>query len=63
MIEFENNNLHYKLKITNTIGQIVYSSLSKNVKEAIDLSFLASGVYYLKVQNNLEQKVFKIIKE
>ncbi|MBA2610807.1 MAG: T9SS type A sorting domain-containing protein [Bacteroidetes bacterium] len=51
-----------KLNIINNLGQVVYSlnSLSKN--EQIDLSFLASGLYYLKLSNQDAQKTSKIFK-
>ncbi|MDO8998426.1 MAG: T9SS type A sorting domain-containing protein [Bacteroidota bacterium] len=52
-----------KLNITNSLGQVVYSIDNPDVKHEIDLSFLTSGIYYLKVQNISEQKAFKIIKE
>ncbi len=61
-LEFDNatsNNLY----ITNTLGQIVYSVNTVNSKEELDLSFLPIGIYYLKIQNNSTQKVFKVIKE
>jgi hypothetical protein len=52
-----------KLNIFNLLSQIVYSIDKPNTKQEIDLSFLASGIYYLKIQDNSEQKVVKIIKE
>lgn len=55
--------INSKLQILNSLGQIVYSLNNPTQKQQIDLSFLSSGIYYLKVQNNSEKKVFKIIKE
>ena len=52
-----------KTSITNSLGQIVFIQNILTSKQELDLSFLASGIYYLKVQSNSEQKVFKIIKE
>jgi hypothetical protein len=52
-----------KLKLYNSQSQLVYSIYKLKTKQEIDLSFLANGIYYLKVENNSEQKVFKIIKE
>lgn len=63
-INFEMNIAeNYYIQITNTIGQTIYSKDTLTQKQEIDLSFLKSGIYYLRVQNNSEQKVFKIIKE
>jgi hypothetical protein len=63
-INFEMNIAeNYYIQITNTIGQTIYSKDTLTQKQEIDLSFLESGIYYLRVQNNSEQKVFKIIKE
>jgi len=45
------------------LGQLVYDLKNPLSKQQIDLSFLSSGVYYLKVQNDSGQRVFKIIKE
>lgn len=52
-----------KLKLYSSQSQLVYSIYKLKTKQEIDLSFLANGIYYLKVENNSEQKVFKIIKE
>ncbi|MBA2613799.1 MAG: T9SS type A sorting domain-containing protein [Bacteroidetes bacterium] len=63
-LEFMPNKfINKKISISNSLGQIIYVSDSLNSKQEIDLSFLSSGIYYLKVQNNTEQKIFKIIKE
>jgi hypothetical protein len=62
-VEFENNIRIQKIDITNSLGQVVYSLDKPVSKHEIDLSFLSGGVYYLKAQNNSEQRVFKIIRE
>ena len=63
-LDFANNiSEHTSVSIFNSLGQIVHFDADLNLEEEIDLSFLASGIYYLKVQNNSEQKVFKIIKQ
>jgi hypothetical protein len=63
-IQFMPNKLNFNfLRIDNSLGQTVYILDTITSKQEIDLSFLASGVYYLKIQGNSEQKVFKIIKE
>ncbi|MDO8998425.1 MAG: T9SS type A sorting domain-containing protein [Bacteroidota bacterium] len=55
--------INARINISNSLGQIIYKIDNVNSKQEIDLSFLASGIYYLKVQSNSEQKAFKIIKE
>jgi hypothetical protein len=55
----ENNNI----QITNTLGQTIYSKDTLTQKQEIDLSFLESGIYYLRVEGFNVSKVFKIIKE
>jgi hypothetical protein len=51
------------LKISNALGQIVYSKNDINLNEQIDLSFLKAGIYYLKLESKNDQKMYKIIKE
>jgi hypothetical protein len=63
-VEFSTNEIKdKKIYITNTLGQVVYSLENLNIKQEIDISNLASGIYYLKIQNSSTQKVVKIIKE
>jgi hypothetical protein len=52
-----------KLNIIDNLGQVVYSLNNANPKEEIDLSFLASGVYYLRIESDDNQKIKKVIKE
>ncbi len=62
-IEFKDVNLLSRLTITNPIGDIVYSTFSKNLKEEIDLEYLRSGIYILTVETKKVKQAFKIIKE
>lgn len=55
--------LDLKLSISNTLGQVVFTKNTLDVKEELDISFLPQGLYYLKAENTSGQKVFKIIKE
>jgi hypothetical protein len=55
--------LQTDLKISNALGQIVYSKNDINLNEQIDISFLKAGVYYLKIETDKDREVFKIIKE
>lgn len=52
-----------KLSIVNALGQVIYTRNAANQLEEIDLTIFKSGLYFLKIQSNSEQKVFKIIKE
>ncbi len=51
------------LNILNTLGQVVFKLNEVKNEEEINLSFLPSGVYYLKVDSNAGGSVGKIIKE
>lgn len=64
IIEFENKNANdINFLLTNSLGQpIPLNSKTINNKLEIDTSELPEGIYYLKVQNNSGQKVFKVIK-
>ncbi len=48
------------ISITNTLGEIV---LFQNFASQIDLSNLASGMYYLTVQNGIDKKIIKVVKQ
>jgi trimeric autotransporter adhesin len=52
-----------KINITNALGQVISIHNASMANQEIDVSFLPQGIYYLKVQNDSGQKVFKIIKE
>lgn len=63
-IEFESLELErIKLSISNTLGQNVYSAMGLTQVHNVDISLLPSGIYFLKLQKDLEQKTFKIIKD
>jgi hypothetical protein len=49
------------LSISNSLGQAIYSLKDLSPKQEIDLTFLPSGIYFVSLQNNSEQKVFKIL--
>ena len=61
---FEPNKLRIdELTITNTLGQIVFTLNEPKSEQEIDVSFLESGLYFVKVQNREAQKTIKILKE
>jgi hypothetical protein len=63
-IEFYTPEIHQtNLQISNSLGQIVYTLNNLNQKQEIDISFLPRGLYFLKVQDNFEYRVFKIVKD
>ena len=60
-IDLSNNNMACNLEITNALGQVVHLLNDYKSKQEIDLSFLAKGIYYLRIKDNLG--VVKIIKK
>lgn len=48
--------------LTNSLGQIIYPIKINAGVETVDLRFLPTGVYYLKVNTTQLTKVFKVIK-
>jgi hypothetical protein len=63
VVEFQSTNSEkINLSIFNSLSQMVYSIDRMSQKQEIDLTFLPNGIYFLKLQNNSEQKVLKIIK-
>jgi hypothetical protein len=53
----------YRLSIRDNLGKVVYETDKYFSNQEIDLSFLSKGFYFLKIQNNFEQRSFKILKE
>ncbi len=64
-VDVENKNaVDINFSLTNSLGQLIHvNSKTVNSQLEIDTSELPIGFYYLKVQNNSGQKVFKIGKE
>lgn len=64
-IDVENKNKEeFNFTLINSLGQVINAnSKTINSKIEIDTSNLPGGIYYLKVQNSLGQKVFKVVKE
>ena len=65
-LNFESNNTSFenlKINMSNTFGQTVYSKDVFDLKEELDINFLESGIYYLKLESEKGYKVFKIVKE
>lgn len=52
-----------KLKILNSLGQIVREEKIQNSKSQINVSQLPIGIYYLKIQNDTQTITRKIIKQ
>lgn len=50
------------IAIYNVLGQLVFKTATKSNQEKIDLSTLASGNYFVKINANNNSKVVKIIK-
>ena len=58
-----NDNSKARITVLNALGQIVYSNESTESLRNVDISGLASGVYYLQVSTSEEATAQKIIKE
>ncbi len=53
----------YKIVIINYLGEIVHQLNDPISTQNIDVSFLTTGIYYLKVYDDRKQKTYKMIKE
>ncbi|MCF6185277.1 MAG: T9SS type A sorting domain-containing protein, partial [Bacteroidales bacterium] len=60
-IKFTKNIENVKIKIFNSLGQIVYSSNTKNDFEKIDISKFTSGIYLISILNNQYVYTKKIV--
>ncbi len=58
-----NHPKNFSLKVFNHVGQIVYSQEINSTLVDIDLSYLVNGMYFVKVSDGSESRVFKIVKE
>lgn len=62
-IEFEEiPEQNSSLNISNSVGQVVYQKKSMDAHDAIDLSFLLPGIYYLTIENTNSKKHYKLLK-
>ena len=50
-----------KVKLYNIIGQLIYEDFTNSKEIRIDLSYLKSGIYLMRINNN--KKLIKIIKQ
>ena len=50
------------LSLENKKGEVVYAFKKLNPMQELDLILFSSGTYYLKLQSNAQQKVFKVVK-
>lgn len=62
-LDFQLDPHELSFSIINYLNQVVYSLESVSNNQNIDLDFLASGFYYLKIQNSNVQKTYKFFKE
>jgi hypothetical protein len=58
---YDNSIANYELRITDVVGQVVgaYCIRPENTETTIDISHLAKGMYFLKIDG----KVFKVVKQ
>ena len=62
-IDVKSNEILKSVSITNALGQIVYFKKFNNTDLQLDLSNLSTGSYFVKVQSDEKQNIFKIIKK
>jgi len=56
-------NAKCRLRITNALGQELFLKKDFKLEEELDISFLPHGIYSLKIETDIGQRVYKIIKE
>jgi hypothetical protein len=61
-LDVKSNEILKSVSIMNTLGQIVYFKNFNNTDLQLDLANLSAGSYFVKVQSDERQNVFKIIK-
>lgn len=52
-----------RVSVVNTVGQEVFTGFMNSGKNEVDIQQLANGVYYIKITQNDQQKIVKIIKQ
>jgi photosystem II stability/assembly factor-like uncharacterized protein len=62
-IEHKTNLQIDRLSVYNTLGQVVYEILNPSLTQGIDLTFLESGLYYVRLSNKSGVTCVKVIKE
>jgi hypothetical protein len=62
-LKFDDSIGAFKTTISNLLGQTISEIVFTDIKAEIDLRSFSSGIYYLKAENKIGQKVFKIVKE
>jgi hypothetical protein len=58
-----NNGMSKALEMYDVTGRIVYSNTIQEDKLSMDISSLAKGIYYLKVQSNNSYRIVKVVKQ
>lgn len=51
------------ITLTNALGQLMFNTVNFENKLTLDISYLPSGIYFLRAENKQGQSVFKVIKE
>lgn len=62
-VNFFNQSSETKITLINSIGQTIYYISEIPKTNQLDFAFIPAGLYFLKIENNNEQKIFKILKE
>ncbi|MGV1011066.1 MAG: T9SS type A sorting domain-containing protein [Flavobacterium sp.] len=62
-LDVKSNEILKSVSIMNALGQIVYFKNFNNTDLQLDLANLSAGSYFIKVQSDEKQNIFKIIKK
>jgi hypothetical protein len=57
------NGLEKTVEVCDVTGRVILSSVSDNDKVEMNISSLANGVYFVKIQSNNKVEIIKIVKQ
>jgi hypothetical protein len=58
-----NNGASKTIQVTDFTGKLVYTNTSSKDKVNVNISHLASGIYYIKIQSNNASEIIKMVKQ
>jgi len=56
-------NTVFDVSITNLLGETLFYKNACKLEDELDISFLAPGLYHLKIENKQSKKVFKLLRD
>ncbi|PWA06487.1 T9SS type A sorting domain-containing protein [Flavobacterium psychrotolerans] len=63
VLHIQSEDVIKKVSVCNTLGQEVYRQKCNTLELHLELSYLVSGNYFIKVESDSKQQVFKVIKK